>query len=98
MPRSFERETVSPEREEIERQAEYFELEHRRRRTALGLSFGMIALMTAGAILTILLGGCDLQRGEWFVAQDGSCTLVQYRGGQVDRVIQGLACPDGVSR
>ncbi len=89
----LQRETVSPERTEIERQAEYFELEVQRWQRLVRLAQVAVYAIALAAI-TALLGGCDKRPEDMRRAADGTCTLITRSYGEVDRVITGLACPD----
>ncbi len=49
-------------------------------------------------LLVALLAGCDGARERWdgttwLRKTDGTCALVIWSGGSVDRVVEGLACP-----
>lgn len=73
----YRRETVSPEATEIERRAEYFELEQRKRMRAVGSSVALIAVMLAGGIVLILMGGCK-RNSHVRRLSDGTCVELVY--------------------
>lgn len=98
----LQREVHSPERQEIELRAEYFEIYQKRRQKAATVSVWLV-VTTLLALAAALLGGCDFHPrpsiGEkWHHKPDGSCVLVSYSGGTIDRVIPGLVCPDAGAR
>lgn len=53
----LEREVISPERQEIERRAEYFEI-YLKRRERIAVAAGWTVVTVVLALLSLLLSGC----------------------------------------